>query len=976
MLEIRKNTFSKSYENTFFREFSKHLYNSFKEKNLTGVLLGSPLCEADERLQIDALLITPSVVCIIDFKNFKDKVNLPSERDFEIGLWTTEAGEQIRGGNSINPYVQLKIQRKRFYDVCQKSVLRFLARGDAFNPARVVRVICFQGEIQLQGSIPATETNTFFIIDKVNFVERILDIVDVTDKEVRMSETSFDAFKKVFRADQFKFDDKPLEDKLKEVASKSTKLDYTTLYDDQRAALTEIKSFLESKEQQVFVLQGTTNSGKSYLIPFIQEIAFANAIQEAEVFAASSRVAKNLLSASGLENVNSIYSYIYGGNKTETQTKEEETDSEETENEEQESSDDLSLETIPLKKCDDADNALFIVDESQLVSDSLYHSVDLIFGSGHLLQDFIDFTEFQKTKRKIIFIGDPYQLQLGKTDESPLNPAYLEEHHKLKTSCFQLMDKEQFSPTTKEALTCAKSIREKHFNSLRFDLSENISILSREAFQGYTENIFKSNSEVHYLYFSNEEAHKANLWIKKYILKNGGEIYKGDLMLFNNNISIEDEADPNARPKKIYNGQFAKVISVSENIIPETVKDKPTILNFREIELQLTESGNSVKVLSLENYRLNPKGELSKEEYQTLKTLLNIQISKHTKENPFEKTNEYSEIVSSNDYQTFQKEINELKSKIDAGERVKGKLKETEIAQRKLFKAAKRKHKSKIETSLRKDPTTKYYKLKNAALLRYGWAMTVHKSMSYKWNEIVFNVEQGETAGKTNETYFRWLYTGLSRARQKVNLINYKPISPFDKTEFTDGNSGVKPKDIFYIAENESQEERLSEFSQLVSHKLTSNSFSILNTDHHKNQEVFTIQGNSKEKTSISVYYKNDGKFNLPSVMKSEPKEFGEAVIEILKQKKPLASFSFIKDNWRKTNYETLSEILNGNGISFEMILQTKYKDKIKFFSNDNELDIELDYSGDGMVSFVTAKFYNTVSIWEDFKKAIETIKN
>ena len=67
MLEIRKNTFSKNYENSFFREFSKHLYNSFKEKNLNGVIIGSPLCEVDERLQIDALLITPSVVCIIDF---------------------------------------------------------------------------------------------------------------------------------------------------------------------------------------------------------------------------------------------------------------------------------------------------------------------------------------------------------------------------------------------------------------------------------------------------------------------------------------------------------------------------------------------------------------------------------------------------------------------------------------------------------------------------------------------------------------------------------------------------------------------------------------------------------------------------------------------------------------------------------------------------------------------------------------------
>jgi hypothetical protein len=67
MLEIRKNTFSKNYENTFFREFSRHLFNSFKEKNLLGMLIGSPLCQVDERLQIDALLITPSVVCIVDF---------------------------------------------------------------------------------------------------------------------------------------------------------------------------------------------------------------------------------------------------------------------------------------------------------------------------------------------------------------------------------------------------------------------------------------------------------------------------------------------------------------------------------------------------------------------------------------------------------------------------------------------------------------------------------------------------------------------------------------------------------------------------------------------------------------------------------------------------------------------------------------------------------------------------------------------
>ena len=86
MLEVRKNTFSRSYENSFFREFSRNLFNAFKEKNFNGVLIGSPECVAVERLQIDALLLTTNVVCIIDFKNFKGKINSPQEKNFDNGV--------------------------------------------------------------------------------------------------------------------------------------------------------------------------------------------------------------------------------------------------------------------------------------------------------------------------------------------------------------------------------------------------------------------------------------------------------------------------------------------------------------------------------------------------------------------------------------------------------------------------------------------------------------------------------------------------------------------------------------------------------------------------------------------------------------------------------------------------------------------------------------------------------------------------
>ena len=65
MLEVRKNTYSRNYENTFFREFARHLHKSFVDNGRSGLLIGSPFCEVDERLQIDALLVTEKAVLII-----------------------------------------------------------------------------------------------------------------------------------------------------------------------------------------------------------------------------------------------------------------------------------------------------------------------------------------------------------------------------------------------------------------------------------------------------------------------------------------------------------------------------------------------------------------------------------------------------------------------------------------------------------------------------------------------------------------------------------------------------------------------------------------------------------------------------------------------------------------------------------------------------------------------------------------------
>ena len=68
----------------------------FEKYSLNGLLPNSE-CEAEKRLQIDALLITDKV-CIIDFKNFGGKITLPKNAKSEFDFArTNEQGEIIKG---------------------------------------------------------------------------------------------------------------------------------------------------------------------------------------------------------------------------------------------------------------------------------------------------------------------------------------------------------------------------------------------------------------------------------------------------------------------------------------------------------------------------------------------------------------------------------------------------------------------------------------------------------------------------------------------------------------------------------------------------------------------------------------------------------------------------------------------------------------------------------------------------------------
>jgi hypothetical protein len=103
---------------------------------------------------------------------------------------------------------------------------------------------------------------------------------------------------------------------------------------------------------------------------------------------------------------------------------------------------------------------------------------------------------------------------------------------------------------------------------------------------------------------------------------------------------------------------------------------------------------------------------------------------------------------------------------------------------------------------------------------------------------------------------------------------------------------------------------------------------------------------------------------------------FGSEIIEHLKSKSISFDFGIIKDLWRKNQYEILSNLLKQDNVFFTQIIQTNFKDRIKLFSKENdEIDLEVDYNGDGAFSKITAKYYSNQAIWNTFINAINQIK-
>ena len=935
MLKVYKGEASRSYENVFFRIFAKTLTLQFEKSGLDGVLLGMPKCLIRDTLQIDALLITKKSIILIDFKEYTGGVILPNDDTFWTRRWenNNENSETvfIKGGSSVNPFVQLSRQRKKLIEIFDKTLDRHIR----FSKDMVATMVCFCNPVNIIGSIPGKYKLSFFIADAETFASRLIDIIDVGGCETNLLDDKFINYlnHKIFETPEYDLTGVTGVDP-------ESPPEQLLLLDAETTALStdieeKISGFLNS-DSRVMIITGTVGSDKESLLSNVRDSAHDAGFLEAKVLVISKRIRNNLLR--NQEDVESLYSTIYDVSAQST-------------NYDLQDKKLVPLRTIESIFDDETlhsypKQTLFIVEESHMIADSFRDDPLIRFGSGKLLSDVISYLQLRDKEcpNKIIFIGDKYLRPIGSWEESSLNPDYFTDVIG-DVTLIELPDISNPTPIQAACLQIADSVREEDYSDLYLTDSDSLSFVKQNQEHEVLRRLVSSQSSSKILVYSNVEARDLNLYIKRKFINNGTTLAKGDLIIFHNQIETYTSTEPidedslccESQPsglsysKRIENGSFGKIIHIRGEERIQSYGDfkdeygNKIKLSFVSARIMI-EDGVIFDTYILEDYLYSDTSKLGQFHEQEYQIFLKRIRTDFEKLHPFQAGNKYfDEMIQNGDYELNQEGKYRRKDN-------KTKLTTYEIDYR-----------NDISEQLRTDSGNMYYKVNNAARLKFGWCLTVNKAMSYEWSDVVLFSYTGDR-GRTNPDYYKWLYTGISRGTTHVSLARWRPITIFEKTEFGISSNTPKTDESFITFDVDYTEIPMQLYEHLLG-VLENTNIRIQDKISNNYQEQIKFEDDCSEATLI-FYYNKKGVVKQPSL-----KSGGKDLFARLQKIFSTNSFDKLKQIQSPLSkcYTDFQRIIPGSII--KIVKSEEYQDVIEVAFDEEKTSIQIWHDKKTMIS-------------------------
>jgi tRNA A37 threonylcarbamoyladenosine biosynthesis protein TsaE len=493
---------------------------------------------------------------------------------------------------------------------------------------------------------------------------------------------------------------------------------------DQLQAIKQLELFLNN-DSDIFILQGYAGSGKTTLLKgFIDHL---NTIERNfKLMAPTGRAAKVIHQKTG-HVATTVHKGIYSFEDLEDIKA-------------SDSNEKTSFRYyFKLRNNVNVYEHIFIVDEASMLSNNLSQGEFFRFGSGYLLKDLISFTRIQTgtAKTKIIFIGDSAQLPpVGMNFSPALDLSYLEKTFNLKIESIEMKEVKR-QDADNEILLAASKIRKcltsGFFNE--FDLRPN----NKEIFNPTYTNFLRTYSETEgqkiIISYKNKTAVDLNNLIRRTKYGSDQQIQASDIVIIGaNNYNLG-----------VLNGEFAVVVNAENILTTRTISfftgkgiTSTVELKWRKIELIIPDDegiDKSIQAFMLENF-LTGDNYLKTEEMQAL-------------------------------YEDFKNRNPNLKPK-----------------------------------SIEFSEALKNDKFFNCIQLKYGYAVTCHKAQGGEWenafvfwdkgvsNDPNFNFYQDHQLknGKSNDDFYRWAYTAITRASKKLHAINPPFFNCYTNMSFLDSS--------------------------------------------------------------------------------------------------------------------------------------------------------------------------------------------
>ena len=911
----RARPFRTTHENRVFDGLLSRLVQVWGNSDEYIVLLGNFYCNNSE---IDAAVIKRDSVSVIDFKNYGGVITFS-----ENGTWFAGA-DQIRAGSKLNPFQQLRDNKFSMIESLEKAAPPH--PGMTRSWGHVSALVVFHDTITFDESqLPSKLAPWFHVVDLDHAVERLSQI---TSREINLSASDIDAIVTALQIP--KYVSVGAVSNGRQNAQSSTVQDDGAVPAPLRSAVESIGAFVDSPDR-ILVIKTMEGPDATRLMELARDMLLRRK-REYLLLAPNSRTASRYP-----DGAESIYSHIYS----------------------RETHKEKNYLVHRLKKNCDAQDQIYIVGNAHLISDSLFEPDVVRWGSGRILGDFVKFVGLDAlesrnlaeideapNERKIIFVGDEYQLSRGKPEETALSPGWfygITQSEAREISVDPAMDAKRYGLSFANRIALAECIRNQRFNrlSLEVDGDQVVEITADDPDirQAAFEQLQRETS-AKFIADTNSDVNMLNTKIREAVFGRTGSLQVGDLVHFHNSFYADDRSSLHEK-HLVTAGSFGEVLEVDDNVIsikqPLQGRAEPIEVRLLKVKARLAGVNTGISFFCLRDYLYADNPKLDSD------TLIALRVSSESR---FRNSLSRSPVPG-----------------IVTGEPNKGSSGDERDPTR---------DHAWVEF-LRSDP------LSNVARLRFGYALTIYRAQGNPLDTIIADLNTVKE--HSSEKFFRWLYTMFVVAQNQVTLLNVPEITPLCKAAWVDSDPaivfGLRPGDLIPydpradedVADDTpfpTEQKELRNLCRYIARNVSSHGFRVTSLEHQQYAEIYRFEGSSGGHCVLKLTYKKNFRVSDIRTVTSNPPGIGSEIEQMIR-----TGVRFDSDIQRQI-YEVVSEKL----ISIDMIINSiehhDYDEIYYVQSQAGDVKMKLVYNGSGFVTRVSPIAVTNQDALETIRKALK----